>query len=291
MAATATQTDTALDLSIRRTWPLALGFGVLAIPTIFSLGDQFWSKEIGAHGPIIAATGIWLLWREMPAMRRQGVAGDGLLTALLLIPSVALYVFGRAYDFLSLEAAGLYGVGLAILQSKFGVKQMSRKWFPLLYLGFSIPPPTWVIDALTGSLKKFVTFVATDTLHAVGIPVAREGVTIFVAQYQLLVEDACSGMHSIVGLIAISLLYVYLMHGSSWRYSVLFVLLSIPIAIVANILRIMTLVLLTYFCGNEVAQGFLHFAAGIFLFAVALVLLFAIDKSISYVRERTRTRP
>ncbi len=56
-------------------------------------------------------------------------------------------------------------------------------------------------------------------MHHLGVPVARQGVTIFVDQYQLLVEDACSGMNSIVGLIAVSLLYIYLMRGSSWRYS------------------------------------------------------------------------
>ena len=69
-------------------------------------------------------------------------------------------------------------------------------------------------------------------------------------------------MNSLVGLIAVSLLYIYLMRGSSWVYSVVLVMLVIPVAIVANIMRIMVLVLLTYFFGNEVAQGFLHVTAG-----------------------------
>ena len=104
------------------------------------------------------------------------------------------------------------------------------------------------------------------------------------AQYQLLVEDACSGMNSIVGLIAVSLLYIYLMRGSSWLIYSLpsSSAWSIPIAIVANILRIMVLVLLTYFFGNEVAQGFLHVTAGLFLFTTALLFVFLIDQLLTY---------
>jgi exosortase len=97
-------------------------------------------------------------------------------------------------------------------------------------------------------------------------------------------------MHSIVGLIAISLLYVYLMRGPSIRYFSLFLLLSVPIAVAVNIVRIMTLILLTYFCGDEVAQGFLHMTTGIALFAVALLLLFAVDKLLDWIASRSTAK-
>jgi exosortase len=114
------------------------------------------------------------------------------------------------------------------------------------------------------------------------MPVTHDGVTIYVAQYQLLVEDACSGMNSLFGLIAISLFYVHLVHGASWKRSLLTVALAIPVAIGANILRIIVLILLTYFFGDEVAQGFLHFAAGIFLFSAALLLIFLLDGFVQF---------
>ncbi|MEO8811738.1 MAG: exosortase V [Caulobacteraceae bacterium] len=267
-------------------WPLILGFAVLAIPTAPRLADQAWSQEFGAYGPIILCTGAWLVWRQLPELRRLATPGNPGLTAAILIPSLVIYVFGRAYDFLSLEAAGVYGAGLAIVQSQLGVRAMLRHWFPFFYLAFAIPPPGSVLASVTAPLKEFVSLVATNSLHAVGIPVAREGVTIYVAQYQLLVEDACSGMNSIVGLVAVSLLYIYLLRGSSWRYSLVLAGLAIPIAIIANILRIMTLVLLTYFYGDEVAQGFLHFTAGMFLFAAALLMVFGIDRLIFALRAR-----
>lgn len=273
-----------IDFSLGGAAPLVIGFLILAVPTIATLGDQVWSREFGAHGPIIICTGLWLLWRQAPALRANARPGSPALTVAILLAALALYVFGRAYDFISLETAGLYGVALAMLHSRFGVGAMLKEWFPLLYLGLAIPPPTWALDRLTAPLKEFVSFAATDILRLFDIPVAREGVTLFVAQYQLLVEDACSGMNSLVGLIAIGLFYIYLMRGSSVLYALFLTCLVIPIAVVANIMRIMILILLTYFYGDDVAQGFLHFAAGIFLFASSLLMVFAIDSLIFRIR-------
>lgn len=258
-------------------WPLALALVVLAIPTLITLGRQPWSTESGAHGPIILFTGLWLVWRKADDLAAHATRSSPWLTALMLVGALALYVFGRAYDFISLEAAGLYGVCLTMIYSYFGLPAMFRNWFPFFYLLFVIPPPGWLIDSVTAPLKEFVSSAATMLLDAVGIPIVQEGVTLLVAQYQLLVEDACSGMNSLTGLVAISLFYIYLMRNASWAYSLLLVALVVPIAIAANILRIIVLVLLTYFFGDAVAQGFLHMAAGLFLFATALFLVFAVD--------------
>jgi exosortase len=111
----------------------------------------------------------------------------------------------------------------------------------------------------------------------VGYPIVRSGVALFIAQYQLLVEEACSGMNSIVGLIAISLFYIYMMHRASLRYALVLVAMVLPIAIAANLIRVMALVLITYHWGDAAAQGFLHVSAGLILFTLALALIFATD--------------
>jgi exosortase len=272
----------------RALWPLAVGLAVLGALTIQDLARETWSAEFGAYGPIVLVTGGWLLWRRLPEIKRDARPGSLWVVLACLIPSLASFVFGRAYGFVTFEAAGLFGAFLAMLYSKVGLRVMAREWFPLLYLAFVIPPPNSLLSQLTAPLKEFVSWAATSALAQTGMPVAREGVTIFVAQYQLLVEDACSGMNSIVGLTAVSLLYIYLVRGSNWLYSILVVALAIPIAVIANILRIMVLILLTYFCGNEVAQGYLHFMAGIFLFSVAILCIFALDKVAAFGVHRWR---
>lgn len=261
-----------------RDWPLWLGFAALAAPTLYSVGKQVWSTEAGAHGPIVLAVGAWLLAQELPRFRESFRPGSSLLTLAGLLFSLAVYVFGRAFDFISLEVAGLYGASVSILYSRVGLRALLKVWFPVAYLAFLIPPPGWLIDDLTAPLKQFVSWASMSTLSAFGIPLSREGVTIYVGSYRLLVEDACSGMNSLIGLIAVSLLYIYLLRGGHLRYASILTIATIPIAILGNIIRIMTLILLTHFFGDEVAQGFMHEVAGIFLFAVALILVFVVDQ-------------
>jgi exosortase len=267
-----------------------LGFCVLAIPTLVTLSQKAWSKEDEAHGPIVLATGGWLLWREIPGLQRNAVQGPDWLTFGIVLLALPVYVYGRAFDSVTLEAGAVYGVGLAIINLKFGIEGLKKIWFPLVYLGFAVPIPQILIDHLTAPLKHFVSFVATGVLAEVGLPVSRQGVTIMVAQYQLLVKDACSGMNSLIGLTAISLLYIYLMRRSSPIYALALICFVIPIAIAANIIRVIAIILITYFFGDEVGQSFIHMAAGLFLFSTALALIFGVDKALAATIAKARAR-
>lgn len=259
-------------------------------PTFYRLGVQTWSKEIGAHGPIVLATGLWLLWRKLPSMQAEAQPGPLWLTALGVLLTLPMYVFGRAYDIISFEAAGLYGFALAVIHDRFGLRAILRNWFPFMYLGLLMPIPGWALDEFTAPLKLLVSSLSAGIVIPFGIPLVQEGVTMTVGPYQLLVEDACSGLNSLIGLIAVTLFYIYLLRNAGWRYSLFLVCLIIPVAILANVLRIVTLILLTYFFGDAVGQGFLHVTAGLFLFAISLVLMFAIDSVASrFLRLNTET--
>ena len=259
-------------------WPLIAALLVLVIPTLIDLGQQTWSTEAGAHGPIVISTGLWLLFHDGMAMRNARRSANWLLVAIGLFAGLAVYVFGRAYDFISIEAFGLYFTLLAIAYRLFGYAQLRSHAFPLIYLAFAVPPPGWLIDRITAPLQMFVSYAAAGMLKTLGYPIAREGVTIVVGSYQLLVEDACAGMNSLVGLIAISLFYIYLLHRASWRYALGLMFLIIPVAIAVNILRVTALILITYYFGNAAAQGFLHVTTGVVLFGLAILLIFAFDK-------------
>lgn len=257
--------------------PLLLGLLVMAVPTIASLGKQTWSTEAGAHGPIVAATGLWLLHYSGLSLANARDATPWSRVLVLAVPAFALYIFGRAYDFISLEVAGLYLTFLAFLWRLYGLADLKRWAFPLFYLAFIIPPPGWVIDSITAPLQMLVSYAAAGLTAFMGYPIERQGVTLMVAQYQLLVEDACAGMNSLTGLVAVSLFYIYLIRRATWRYALLLVLLILPVAIIVNIIRVVALILITYYFGNEAAQGFLHGTTGLVLFAVALFLIFGAD--------------
>ena len=258
-------------------WPLVVGLSAAGIPTFIALAKQSWTTELGAHGFIVLATGLWLLSICVPRIPKDARPGSMVVTLPLLAVVMSIYVFGRAYDFLSLEAAAFYGMVILIVWHLVGWQGLREIAFPLFYLGFLVPPPGWLIDQATAPLQEFVSGAATGMLASLGYPVERSGVTIFIAQYQLLVEQACSGMNSLVGLTAIILFYVYTLRRSLGFYAATLVLFIVPIAILANIIRVMGLVLIAYYLGDEAAQGFLHLTTGIVLFSCALCLAIGLD--------------
>jgi len=116
-------------------------------------------------------------------------------------------------------------------------------------------------------------------LHAAGYPVASSGVTIQIGQYQLLVAAACAGLNSIVTLAALCLFYVYLRHRTNFTAFLVVALAAIPVAMFSNFVRVIVQVLVTYYLGEAAAQGFVHDFAGLLMFAVALVTIFAVDQA------------
>lgn len=272
-------------------WPAVVGVAALVIPTLISLGSQAWTGEQGVHGPIVLATGLWLFARRWTELRSIQKPGNFALAAPVILASLLLYAFARAFDFLAAEVLGLGVVLVSLFYLYFGAEAVRRMWFPILYLAFVIPIPGWVIDTLTGPLKAYVSHSATWILSAAGYPIVREGVTLYVAQYQLLVEDACAGLNSLTSLTAISLFYIYLLHNASWRYALFLMLWIVPVALLANLVRVIILVLITYHFGNAAAQGFLHSTAGLVMFASALLGIFAVDSLMTPVRKWLTRKP
>jgi exosortase len=127
-------------------------------------------------------------------------------------------------------------------------------------------------------------------LSALGYPVATSGVSIYIGQFELLIAAACAGLNSLISLTAIGSFYVYLRHNASWRYTLILVLAIFPIAVFANFIRVLMLVLLTYYGGEAVAQGFLHEFAGLFMFVVAVLMIFLIDRIVGALLYRFGSR-
>ena len=265
-----------MDAALRH-WPLVLGMAIIAVPTFIRLAEQVWPLEIGAHGPIVLATGVWLLVHVRGEIAALISRHSWWLAAVGYAISLPIYAFGRAFDLLALEAGGLYGFFITSAYLLLGLRPLLKNPFPFLYLLFLVPAPGWVLDKITIPLQHFVSYVSTSVLALIGYPVGREGIVIFISSYRLLVEEACAGMNSLIGLTAVMLFYIYILHRASLRYSIVLALAVIPIAVFVNILRVMALVLLTYYEGDAVAQGFLHVTTGIVLFAAALGLTILFD--------------
>lgn len=272
---------------LRDYWFLVLAAALFTVPGILGLAKIVWSTEQGAQGPIILGTGAWLLVREAaPLVRRDLPGGRAGVTAPWLIISFLAYALAGMIGIVWLQWAATYSALVAVGYHYLGGATLKRLWFPLTYLLFLVPPPYSVMLALTRSLKLWISTAAVDVMSVLGFNVASSGTTLYIDQYELLVAAACSGMNSIVSLLAIGLFYIFLRHRSDWRYSLLLAALVIPIAIAANLIRVIVLLLITKYLGNEVAQGMIHEAAGLTMFMIALLLLIGVDAALDPVRHR-----
>jgi len=256
---------------------LILGAAALVLPTMFEVARHNWTTEQGGHGPIVLATGIWLLLREIKTSGAQRMPGSPVVAALMLVPLLATFVVARITGILEIEALAMYGVLIAGGYLLYGGAFVLSLWFPLIYLAFVIPPPDSVVAFVTQPIKIMISESAVSLLHSLGYPIASSGVMIQIAQYELLVAAACAGLNSILSLAAICLFYVYLRHRTNLAAFVVVALSVIPIAIFSNFIRVLILILITYHFGEAAAQGFLHDFAGLTMFAVALLSVFVVD--------------
>ena len=279
-------TDTVLTAPARssmvndpRRWSVVLVLGLLAfvVPTMVDVARENWSTEQGAHGPIVLITGIWLMWTELRRAPLVLQTGSAAITALLLAPLLVIFTIARIAGLIEIEAFTMYASLITIAYSLWGTAPLRRAWFPLIYMLFIFPPPNTLFDMITQPLKIAVSETAVWILGEFGYPIAGSGVTIQIGQYQMLVAAACSGLNSLLSLTALGLFYTYLRHRSEFAYMVLLVCFILPIAILANVVRVLLLLLITYHFGEAAGQGFFHQLAGLTMFTVALLSIFVID--------------
>jgi exosortase B len=258
--------------------PIVAGLAFLYGPSFLNLFQGIWSTDEQAHGPIVFGVSCWLAWRKWPEMWR---CSEGTATSAagwpIVIFGLLLYIVGRSQEVLLFEIGSLLWLLSGILLLTRGSTALKAQWFSIFFMLFMIPLPGVIVDAVTMPMKMAVSYMAEHILFWVGYPIARSGVILHVGQYKLLVADACAGLHTLFTLEALGLLYLNVVRHDSWFRNVSLAILIVPISFAANVIRVMTLTLITYHLGDEAGQGFLHGFAGMVLFLSALLLIIGVD--------------
>jgi exosortase len=208
------------------------------------------------------------------------------VVAALLLPSLIAYLFSRIVGMIWLQWLSAYIALVAVFYAYVGGAMIRQLWFPLLYLLFLVPPPYFLIASITDSRKLWLSTTAVDMLSGLGFDVARSGTTLYIDQYELLVADACAGINSLFSLLAIGCFYIYLLHRADWRYCAVLAILVLPIAMIANLVRVLALMLVTHYFGDAIAQGPFHKLAGVVMFLAALACFVIVDAVLAPVRRR-----
>jgi exosortase B len=267
--------------------PVAAGVLALVLPTYVRLNDTLWNDEAYQHGILVAGVFWWLVWRQRELLMSLPKAGRPVAGGAVLGIGLLLYFIGRTQSLPLFEVAAHIPLFTGVLLLCWGPAAVRALWFPLLFLLFMVPLPGFVLVAMTSHLKQYVSVVSEALLYHAGYPIARDGVTISIGPYRMLVADACSGLNSIYSLAALGVLYMHLTFRAGWARSAVLLAAIVPIAFVANVARVIGLILVTYRFGDEAGQGFFHNTSGVLLFVFALLALMALDVFLTRIARAT----
>ena len=258
--------------------PIIIGLAVLYVPSLYDLFRGVWSEDEQAHGPIVLAISCWLIYRKWPEMIATSVNEPAPVAGWLILSlGLISYIIGRSQAIIQMEIGAVFPMIIGLILLTHGVTALKKMWFPLFFMLFMIPLPGILVQIVTIPLKTAVSIVSEQILYWFGYPISRTGVILQVGQYQLLVADACAGLHTLFTLEALGLLYMNLMGHESFKRNMLLASLIVPISFISNVIRVLILILITYHFGDAAGQGFLHGFAGMTLFLSALMLIIGLD--------------
>lgn len=225
-----------------------------------------------SHGLLVPFISIYFVWQQRQKLEQLEIkpANSGIF--LIIFALLVLFAGVAAQEYFSKRSSFVFLLaGIVLFQ--FGWQWLKSLALPIGFLFFMIPLPYIVYDAMAFPLKLFVAKFSVISLKLMGVVVWREGNIIMFPQTVLEVADACSGLRSLMSLLALGVaLAVFSQNKLSRR--VLLVFLTIPIAILTNMLRVIGTGFLAQYYGAAAAEGFFHEFAGMGVFVLAMVMLF-----------------
>ena len=243
----------------------------LYAPTAAWLWER-WTISVwhNAHGILILLVVCYLIWKELNKTR-QAPANSSAWGFLILVPALFLHALDAGMHTQLLSAAALFlalpGLSLLFL----GASRTKTILFLLLFLLFTLPIPLVFTEQLHLLLRQLATASAAYIIPHLGIPLYAEGTTLHIPNGTLLVADACSGFSTLYAALAVGFLVAYTCHDT--RRRILVLLAAAPLAIAANIIRVILLVLLVEWQGLDVLNTEWHTISGLFTFALSLPII------------------
>lgn len=265
---------------------LLAGLVALYVGVVPSMVHDWGTDENYSHGYLIPFIAAYLLWAQRDAIREVAGRARGSWVGLVVcVGSLAMLVVGRAGAELFLQRSSLVFLLIGLVLWLWGWGMLRLTGGPLAFLLFMVPLPYLIYDAVAFPLKLFAARVATQSLYWLHIPVYREGNIIHLASQTLEVADACSGIRSLISLIALGVIYAWLTERVRWKQFVI-AFSTVPIAIAANAFRVAGTGILAHHVGPEAAQGFFHTFSGWLVFVVAFVLLLGVGGALKLAGRR-----
>jgi exosortase len=257
---------------------------------LWRLVEQWYNSADYSHGFLVPLLSGYLIWRKRDELaqvpRRPSIWG-----MFVVLASLAVLFLGSLGAELFLSRVSLIGVICGLIIYFSGWRLLRAMAFPIAFLLFAIPLPVILYNEIVFPLQFIASGFATRTLEILNIfPIMREGNVLVMPGMRLEVVEACSGIRSLMSLLALAAGYGYLAERSLVvRWFLFFAM--IPLAIVSNGTRVMITALMTHYIGPQAAEGFMHEFSGWVIFVVATVLFLALHNLTVYVRKKMGWMP
>jgi exosortase len=286
--------DVSCDGPGLRRWSRVAGLAAVAVllalvyyPTVRWLIHR-WSLGVWfqLHGYVVFPIALWLAYSRLKPLKDRPPAGSAWGFAFL-VPAVALQMLDAALRFELFSAVSFVlaipGLCLCLL----GSERTRAIWFPLLFLGFAVPIPLAVARQIHLVLRHIAATGAGKILDLMGYEVTRQATTLQVGPNAIEIADACSGFATLTALLMVGLLLPYLARARWWRAGLLLALVF-PIAGVANLVRVVVLVMLVAAFDTDILGTMAHPLSGVGTFVLGLVMLLGVERWILPQRGKER---
>jgi exosortase len=193
-----------------------------------------------------------------------------------------MFIFGWRQDYLFISTLSLIPLLLGIIIYLYGLNIAKVLSFPILYLLLLVPPPFGVLDSITLPMRYGVSAVTEIILRFFDYPITRKGLLLSIGYHDIFMGAPCSGFRSLITMFSLVLVYVYISRGSLIK-KIILTSFIIPFALFGNLIRVITLCLITFYFGEEAGQGFFHYFGGIVIFVITLLGLLGVESILDRV--------
>lgn len=249
---------------------LAVALGIFT-PVLYHMVLHWQLVPDYSHGFLVAPLAAYFAWERRDALARTPIEPSWWGLVPLLLGVLALAVGRLGVELMAMRTGVVLTVnGLVLLLM--GREVYRTLAFPLWFLFLMVPLPQSLANTITFPLQLIATDLAMHPLYWLHVPALREGNIIHLADTQLLVAEACSGLRSVMALGTLGVVFAYFFRRR-WVERLILIVSTLPIAILVNAFRVALTGILTYHFGEEAANGLIHTTEGFFTFGLAFALL------------------
>lgn len=246
----------------------------LFLPVGQKLLHDWLNDDNYSHGILIVPLALFFVWERRYRLTTL-TPQPSWLGLVVVVGSLATLVAGTLGAELFLTRAAVLGTLVGVILFTLGWAYLTVLAFPLAFLVLMIPIPAIIFNQIAFPLQLFASQFGTAVMEFFKVPVLREGNVIILPYTTLEVAEACSGIRSLISLLTLGIVYGYFTDHRLW-VRVAIATSTIPIAIVANGLRVAGTGVLAHYYGREAADGFFHTFSGWLVFVFAFVMLFVV---------------